>query len=132
MEEPEWIEPEAIRIAHARQLQEHGGLDGVRDPGMLDSALNRPKNVWAYSMPKPDNAALAAAYAFGIAKNHPFVDGNKRTAMVVCEAFMISRGYRVSATEDQWYDAVIALASGGMAEADFAAWLRDHATPTSN
>jgi len=88
MKEPTWILDEVVEAIHLRQIAEHGGSEGVRDTGLLSSALARPKNLFAYSNPKPDLAALAASYAFGIVKNHPFVDGNKRTAYVVCGTFL--------------------------------------------
>ena len=86
--EPPWVRLDAVLAIHRRQLSEHGGLDGIRDQGMLESALGRPTNKYSYESPKPSLAQLAAAYAFGIARNHPFIDGNKRTAFVVCELFL--------------------------------------------
>lgn len=129
MDEPLWIELEAVRRAHADQLAEHGGQDGVRDLGLLESALSRPKNLWAYSEPKPDAATLAAAYAHGLAKNHPFLDGNRWIAAVVCEGFLNFHGFRVGAVDDDWYEAVLALAAGELSEQAFADWLRGHAAP---
>ncbi|TWU00731.1 Toxin Doc [Botrimarina colliarenosi] len=129
MNEPQWIQTEAIRRAHAAQLAEHGGQEGLRDPGLLESALNRPRNLWAYSQPRPDIAALAAAYGFGLAKNHPFFDGNKRTAAVVCEGFLNEEGYALIASDDDWYEAVLALAAGELSEEAFAEWLRQHTQP---
>lgn len=128
MNEPTWIREPAVALIHTLQLAEHGGQDGVRDPGMLDSALNRPRNQWAYN--KADLPAIGAAYAFGIAKNHPFVDGNKRTAGVVSETFLIRNGVRIEASNDAWYEAVLALAAGEMSEEAFAEWLRQHAKPS--
>ena len=84
MPTPVWISEEVVVAIHRRQLAEHGGKEGLRDAGLLSSALARPKNLVAYSNHQPDLAMLAAAYAFGLTKNHPFVDGNKRTAYVVC------------------------------------------------
>jgi len=121
--EPIWITEKAVKVFHALQLDEHGGQDGVRDPGMLESALGRPQNQWRYA--KADLPALAAAYAFGIAKNHPFVDGNKRTAAVVCETFLARNGLKVVTNNDAWYEAVLALAAGELSEEAFAAWLRE-------
>ena len=88
MKEPIWISEPLVLANHQRQLAEHGGLDGVRDAGLLSSALARPKNVWAYGGDAADLSALAASYAFGLARNHPFLDGNKRTAYVVCRTFL--------------------------------------------
>lgn len=124
--EPAWINPAAVAAVHAEQLAEHGGQDGIRDAGLLESALGRPKNLWAYSLPKPDIAALAASLAFGIAKNHPFLDGNKRTAWVVCRMVLLLNGHDVSASQDAKYDAVFALAAGESTEEQFAQWLREH------
>ncbi|MEN1682124.1 MAG: type II toxin-antitoxin system death-on-curing family toxin [Planctomycetota bacterium] len=126
MGEPAWIEIDAVLIAHARQLAEHGGQAGIRDRGLLESALSRPRNAWAYVSPKPDAQALAAAYAFGLARNHPFLDGNKRIAAVVCETYLISQGVALTADDEAWYDAVIALSSGETTEEVFADWLRSH------
>jgi death-on-curing protein len=125
MGEPRWVTAEAVALIHSLQLAEHGGQDGVRDAGLLESALGRPQLQWRYT--KGDLASLAAAYAFGIAKNHPFLDGNKRTAGVVCETFLILNGSRIVATNDEWYVAVLALAAGELPEDAFATWLRDHA-----
>lgn len=130
MDEPQWIELQAVLIAHQRQLNEHGGQAGIRDEGLLDSALNRPRHHWAYTDPKPDAATLAAAYAHGIAKNHPFLDGNKRTAAVVCETFLVVMGFSLNATDSEWYDAVIALAAGELSEQEFASWLGEHLVET--
>src|SRR3546814_13224751 len=91
-----WISAEVAMAAHAEQLAEHGGGEGVRDAGLLESAMARPQNLAAYH--EPDAAELAAAYAYGIARNHPFVDGNKRTAAVVSETFLVLNGYVLTAT----------------------------------
>ena len=98
----------------------------MRDAGLLDSALNRPLNLWAYSNPKPDLPAMAASLAMGIAKNHPFLDGNKRTAWVLCRTFLLLNGVNVSACQEEKYDTVIALAAGESTEEQFADWLRSH------
>src|SRR5262245_3387485 len=116
MKEPRWIEDNVVAAIHNRQLAEHGGLDGVRDPGMLSSALARPKNAFGYSQPKPDIPALAAAYAFGIIKNHPFVDGNKRTAYVLCRTFLILNGHDVDTTEVEKYETFLSVAEGNLDE----------------
>ena len=109
---------------HERQLAEHGGSDGIRDAGLLDSALQRPLNKSAYG--EPDLSDLAAAYAYGIARNHPFVDGNKRTALVACRTFLLINGYELAATPEEKYDIVLALAAGELDEDALAAWLREH------
>jgi death on curing protein len=127
MKEPRWIKESVAPAVHRRQLAEHGGLEGVRDGGMLSSALARPKNLFAYSNPKPDLPALAAAYAFGIMKNHPFVDGNKRTAYVICRTFLKLNGTDIEATEVEKYMTFLAVADGSMSEETLADWIRAHA-----
>lgn len=112
--------------AHAEQLAEHGGAEGVRESGALESALARPLNLAAYG--SPDAAALAAAYAFGIARNHPFVDGNKRTAAVVSGAFLLVNGYSPTATPPELAVAFQALAAGELTEDEMADWFRRHIT----
>lgn len=110
--------------AHAEQLAEHGGGEGVRDAGLLESAMARPQNLAAYG--EPDAAELAAAYAYGVARNHPFVDGNKRTAAVVSETFLVLNGYMLTATDAELVVAFLALAAGSLSEEETAAWFRDH------
>lgn len=124
MREPEWIRGDVVLAIHRRQLAEHGGIDGVRDSGLLDSALARSKNLWAYSDPQPDIASLAAAYAYGIIKNHPFLDGNKRTGYAVCRTFVILNGFDFEATQEEKFAAFYAVASGQSTEAQLAEWLR--------
>lgn len=119
-----WIVTKVALAAHAEQLLEHGGGDGVRDAGMLESAMARPQNLAEYG--KPDVAALAAAYAFGIARNHPFVDGNKRTAAVVSETFLILNGQTLTATDAELVVAFVALAAGELSEDELADWFRQH------
>jgi death-on-curing protein len=119
-----WIRRAFALACHDRQLAEHGGGGGVRDEGMLESALARPQQLHAYGDPPPDLADLAASLAFGLARNHPFVDGNKRTAAVACEVFVMLNGASLDATDLDLYPVYIALADGSLSEADFAAWLR--------
>ena len=119
-----WIATEVALAAHAEQLSEHGGGDGVRDSGGLESAMARPRNLAEYG--EPDVAALAAAYAFGIARNHPFVDGNKRTAAVVSETFLALNGKALTATDAELVVAIVALAAGDLTEAELADWFRQH------
>ena len=126
MSEPVWIDSAVVLAIHRRQLAEHGGLDGTRDPGLLESALARPRNVFAYAEADPDFAALAAAYAFGIARNHPFIDGNKRTAFVVCRTFLILNGIDSSASRESKYSTFLALAAGELSEEELVAWIREH------
>ncbi|MBK8894167.1 type II toxin-antitoxin system death-on-curing family toxin [Propionivibrio sp.] len=117
-----WIEDNVVLAVHEAQLAEHGGLVGVRDTGLLSSALSRPRNLAAYG--SPDAADLAAAYAFGLARNHPFVDGNKRTAFVCAELFLLLHGYRLAASDAECVTQMLRLASGSLDEPDCAAWLR--------
>jgi death-on-curing protein len=121
-----WIGREAALAAHGEQLVAHGGADGIRDIGALESALARPANLAVYG--EPDVAALAAAYAFGIARNHPFVDGNKRTAAVVSVGFLFLNGIDLSATPAELTVAFLALAAGEMSEEETAAWFRRYVT----
>ncbi len=121
-----WI-GKALAIAiHERQLSEHGGSVGIRDETLLDSALARPQQVHAYGDPPPDLADLAASLAFGLARNHPFIDGNKRTAAVACETFLVLNGAMLEADDLTLYPVYIALAEGSLPEPEFAAWLRLH------
>ena len=119
-----WIERPLVLAIHNRQLAEHGGGTGVRDAALLDSALARPKQLQAYGDPPPDLAALAASVAHGIARNHPFVDGNKRTAAVACETFILLNGGELSASDIELYPVYIGLSDGSLPEAEFAQWLR--------
>ncbi len=119
-----WIATEVALAAHAEQLAEHGGGDGIRDAGMLDSAMARPQNLAQYG--DSDAAALAAAYAFGIARNHPFTDGNKRTAAVVSETFLMLNGYALGATDAELVVAFVALAARELGEDELADWFRQH------
>ncbi len=120
-----WIgKPLALAI-HDRQLSEHGGNPGVRDVGLLESALARPQQLHAYGNPKPDLAALAASLAHGLARNHPFIDGNKRTAAVACETFVVLNGAILLADDLELYPGYVGLAEGSLSEAEFATWLRE-------
>lgn len=121
-----WIGKALALAIHDRQLAEHGGSGGVRGESLLDSALARPQQPHADGDPAPDLAALAASLAFGIARNHPFVDGNKRTAAVVCEAFIVLNGAILHADNLELYPMYLGLAEGSLDEAEFAAWLRQH------
>jgi len=129
MNEPVWLAIELVEKVHARQLSEHGGPGGVRDQGMLESAIARPRQKFAYGDGAVDLPSLAAAYAFGLARNHPFVDGNKRTAAVLCELFLELNGYVLVADDADLYQVFLALAAGELTEQALAAWLRDHARP---
>jgi death-on-curing protein len=122
MKEPEWISHEVVLAIHAEQLAEHGGLDGIRDVGLLESALTRPKNLYHYSS-KVTLSELAAAYALGIAKNHPFVDGHKRTAWIVCAVFLELNGKAVVLDQAEVVEMMLGIAGGGVNEQQFARWL---------
>lgn len=119
-----WIDIEVALVAHEEQLAEHGGAAGIRDQSMLESALARPHNLIAYG--EPDIADLAASYAFGIARNHPFVDGNKRTALVVSETFLMLNGCTLTATDAEVVVAFFALAAGELSVDELADWFRGH------
>ena len=120
-----WLEKALVLAIHDRQVAEHGGSAGVRDDGLLESALARPQQLHAYGNPPPDLADLAAALAYGLARNHPFVDGNKRTAAVCCETFVELNGATLEAGDPDLFPRYLSLAEGRLAERDFAAWLRE-------
>jgi death on curing protein len=124
-----WIDKRALLLLHADSLAEHGGASGLRDEGLLDSALARPLNLAAYG--EPDVAALAASYGLGLAKNHAFVDGNKRAAFLSVGLFLALNGYRLRADQADAVLNMLAVASGDLDEAAFAAWIRRHAQPRS-
>lgn len=119
-----WVDKALAIAIHGRQLSEHGGGSGVRDETLLDSAIARPQQLHALGDPVPDLAALAASLAAAIARNHPFVDGNKRTAHVCYRVFLGLNGAELEASEEEKYVAMIALADGSWKEPAFAAWLR--------
>ena len=124
MEEPRWIRLDVVLAIHDAQLAEHGGLEGVRDSNALESAIASPRNHFAYGDP-PDIAALAAQYAFSIACNQVFVDGNKRTAAVVCETFLIINGHQLAASENESYAVYMRLANNEITAEEFAIWIRE-------
>lgn len=126
-DEPAWFEEDIVIAIHARQLAEHGGTEGLRDRGMLQSALARPQQLWAYA--NPDLYDLAAAYAFGLSKNHPFLDGNKRIAAVICETLLDLYGREVQLTEAEKYVQYYGLAAGEHTEESFVQWLRENSGP---
>lgn len=119
-----WVNIEVAIAAHAEQIAEHGGGEGIREAGLVESAMARPQNLALYG--DPDICELAASYAFGIARNHPFVDGNKRTAAVVCETFLLLNGGHLQATDAEVVVAFVALAAGELSEEELTAWFRDH------
>jgi death-on-curing protein len=120
-----WVEKALALAMHERQLAEHGGTGGVRDEGLLESALARPQQLHAYGDPAPDLCDLAAALAYGLARNHPFLDGNKRTAHVAYRTFLALNGADLVATDEEKYLTMLALAEGKLSERDFATWLRE-------
>lgn len=122
-----WVLDSVAIAAHAEQLAEHGGADGVRDMGAFESAMARPRNLAGYG--EPDAAALAAAYAYGIARNHPLADGNKRTAAVVSETFLAVNGFSLTAGDAEVVVTFVALAAGELAEDELADWFRAHLVP---
>ncbi|MEP7221579.1 MAG: type II toxin-antitoxin system death-on-curing family toxin [Novosphingobium sp.] len=122
--EPVWLDAQVALAVHDRQLAEHGGIAGVRDGGALESTLARPINQWTYG--EDDPCALAAAFAFGVARNHPFADGNKRTAWVLARLFLALNGIRITFKADDAIRTVLALAAGELSEIELADWFRDH------
>ncbi len=121
--EPIWLEKDLVMAIHARQLAEHGGQDGVRDLALLESALAKPKQFYAYSEPAPTLTQLAAAIAFGLARNHAFIDGNKRTAYVACRLFLRLNDYDLKASQEDKYKTFLALASGELSQDRLTEWL---------
>ena len=124
MNEPRWLDLNIVLDVHAEQLALFGGADGIRDQSLLESALARPQNKHAYG--ETDLAALASSYAFGIARNHAFVDGNKRTAFMTAALFLERNGHRFAANEVDATLKTLALAASDIDEAEFAAWLREN------
>jgi death on curing protein len=127
--EPIWISEHLALAIHERQLAEHGGGTGIRDKGMFESAMARPRQLFAYGGPDTAIPDLAAAYAFGLARNHPFVDGNKRTAYVVCRTFLILNGWDIVGAPEDRYAAFLSMSAGEMDSEAFTDWLRNHTRP---
>lgn len=125
MKEIRWLLEETVTAIHKRQLAEHGGREGVRDFGLLSSALAKPQNLLFYTEETADISALAAAYAFGITRNHPFIDGNKRTALVVMRSFLILNGFDISATQEEKYMTFLNLAAGNLSENELTQWIKE-------
>lgn len=128
--EPQWILRETVLALQGRLLAEFGGASGIRDISMLDSALTRPENRYTYG--KPTISELAAAYAFGLAKNHPFIDGNKRIAFATAVLFLELNGRRFEASEDDATAQMLALASGAIGEEEYAEWLEKNSRETAH
>ena len=126
MIEPHWIRLDVVLAIHAAQLAEHGGLDGLRDRNRLESAIASPQNLFAYGNPTPDIAAMAAQYAFAIVCNQVFLDGNKRTALVVCRTFLLLNGHNLVASQDAKYQTILKLANGQFDIQQMADWIRAH------
>jgi death on curing protein len=126
VKDPIWLSDEFVLALHQEMLAEFGGADGVRDEGLLDSAINRPQNLFAYET--PNIFALAASYAFGIIGNHPFIDGNKRTGFMAAYVFLERNGWELKASEPDATAATLALASKTMSEKDYAEWLKTNCT----
>jgi death-on-curing protein len=124
-----WVSPELAEAIHDRQLAEHGGPSGVRDRGLFESALARPQQLAFYGDSDVDAPALAAAYAFGMARNHPFIDGNKRTAYVLCRTFLVLNGWDMLGDVSERYRVFLGLANGSIDEDELATWLRRNCRP---
>jgi death-on-curing protein len=124
MAEIVWLLEETVRAIHSRQISEHGARTGIRDEGLLLSVLVHPRNLAAYGDPPPDLAALAASYAYGIARNHPFVDGNKRVAPVAARTFLLINGVDLMASQEEKYVIFRRLAEGRLNEDELAGWIR--------
>ena len=131
MREPKWVPRVVVEAVHFDQIRTHGGLAGLRDESALESALARPRNRLAYGR-KPDLARLAAAYAFGLARGHPFRDGNKRIAFLTAVVFLGLNGYELEAADDEVVAEMVALAAGRISEARLAKWMRQHMRRTSD
>lgn len=129
MKEPSWLSEAGIRTAHAALIVEHGGADGIRDEGLLQSALARPRNLLAYG--ETTIFRLAAAYGFGIARNHPFVDGNKRAALIAIIIFLLRNGHRLVAPEAEAVVVIRDLAAGTLSEDELARWIEINARAVS-
>ena len=127
MSQWKWVNRQVLLLLHDESLAEHGGAPGLRNEGLFDSALARPLNLALYE--NPDLASLAASYGVGLAKNHPFVDGNKRAAFLAIGMFLAINGFRLTATQVEATLAVLDMASGVMDEAAFAQWIREHIAP---
>jgi death on curing protein len=126
--EPVWLTRLVLDAIHTDQIHEHGGVFGIRDESALESALNRPRHKWFYDR-TTDLATLAAAYAFGLARNHPYNDGNKRVALLAMMTFLAVNGHDVDAADHEVLTTMLALAAGRFTESDLAVWVRDHTSP---
>jgi len=129
MQEPMWMDLADALAVHDMEIVAHGGSAGVRDQALLESALARPRNIWAYAAAAPSYSVLAAAYAFGISSNHPFADGNKRTALVVSFAFLDINGVEVTASQEDAYLTFLGLAAGEISEPQLSEWFQRNTAP---
>ena len=127
MADPIWVALDVVLAIHDEQLAEHGGQPGVRDQGLLESTLSRPRHQLEYG--EPSIPRLAASYAFGISRNHPFLDGNKRTSLVVAELFLEMNGYALTASDSQCVTTFLQLAAGDLSEEQLAEWITVHSAP---
>ena len=130
--EPTWLLKATVLDLHQEEIARHGGTEGIRDEGMLESALDRPRNLFHYGNPKPDITDLAAAYAYGIARNHPFLDGNRRTALVVLRTFLSLNGFELNTAPVEKYDKIIRFAEGMLSEKELADWIAEKTVPLEN
>lgn len=129
MIEPQWIRLDVVLAIHAEQLAEHGGREGLRDRSGLESAIASPRNLLAYGNPTPDIAAMAAQYAFAMGCNQVFIDGNKRTALVVCRTFLILNGHDLNASQEEKYTVIMKLANRAIDVGKLAEWIRARLIP---
>jgi death on curing protein len=127
VQEPLWLDRSIVEALHAAQVREHGGQLGLRDDGRLESALSRPLHVWSYD--DADIVTLAAEYGFGLAKNHAFLDGNKRIAFVATNVFLLLNGFEIEAPETEAVDIMVGVADGSVDRAEFAIWIRSRLIP---
>ncbi len=128
MDEPVWLNRMIIEAVHADQIREHGGQAGLRDEGLLESALARPRNVWSYA-PDATLPRLAGEYGFGLARNHPFLDGNKRTAFVAMNVFLILNGFEVEAPEEEVVEVMLRVADGSLDLEGLVQWIAGAVVP---
>lgn len=128
MDEPVWLDRTLLEVVHTDQILEHGGSHGIRDEGLLESALGRPIHKWSYD-PGSDLSTLAAAYGFGIARNHPFVDGNKRASLMAIYTFLAMNDFELEAPEPEAVSMILAVAEGSATEDELGEWIRSHLIP---
>ena len=126
--EPKWLNKKIAEAIHLDQIKQHGGSLGIRDNGLLESALDRPKNTWYYQ-PKSTLFELASSLGIGIAKNHPFIDGNKRTSFLLMYVFLASNGYSIETTENDVVQVMLKVADGSIKEPELAKWLEKNSLP---